>query len=1047
MSPSNRARRLIHKSALWLPTILLSICMLPVGASEAQLNQPLQFSIAAQSLSSALLQFAKQTKIQVLTASEDLDGYRTSGVRGRLTARAALEAILAGTDLSFRDIGKDTVTIRRPQAGPKPAADAAEAGRRLRLALAQTESAQETEERDTSSSSGASATVQKSATGEASVPEILVEGSRVLNMDIQRSRDDVQPYVIFTRSAIEQSGVTNLEEFLKQRLPMNSQGATYSQAPTTRGNASTINLRGLGSSQTLVLVDGHRTISAFNAESIVQGDLNGIPLAAIERIEVLPTTSSGIYGGSATGGVVNVILRRDYVGAEMKVTYGNTFDTDASTRRIDLSAGYTLEDGRTSLLFAGSYSDANTLVAQDRDVYQRGRAGILANNPGFYLDTAFPPLGATTNVRSLDGSPLFGSGTPSITFVPPGYAGGGGLAPLAANAGEYNLDLADQVYFTGARQSPFVNTPTIESLSFTARRKFSSRVHAFIELAGSNNLGVFHQGVVTGVFTVAANAPNNPFGQDIRVSVPGDPGDGLITSDFRDRRVVGGVIVSLPHAWKVEADYTWNRLRNYRTSPNALSPTIASSILDGTIDVLRDTSLYPVDFASGLQAPETSGPFLSTLRDVTVRLAGPIASLPGGELMLSALLEHRDEDFTGAVVSSFFFIPGRSQSVDSAYLEALLPLVSARNRVRGIESLDLQLAARHDEYEVNGSTGFVLLGTPTPVERVTNRRDSTNPTIGLKYQPVRDLILRGSYGTGFVAPSTKQLLPNAPTTGSSIVDPLRGNMVTGVFELLTGGNPELRPEKSTSWSAGFVLTPQKVPGFRLSVDYTRIHKTDNIATLDQQTLVNNESILSGRVVRGANLPTDQPGWAGPIASIDRTSVNVAQAKVEAYDAQLDYQNETAAAGTFAFFAIATLQTHYETQLISTAALTENAGISNANPLKLKGNFGITWQYRPLTLGWTARYFDSYLVADPSAVASALVILNQGSQSIPSQMYHDIFMRYRFSENLLSGIEVLAGIKNLFDKTPPFDASFQYGYYSPFGDADLMKYYVSLKKNF
>ncbi|MEJ1962128.1 MAG: Plug domain-containing protein [Gammaproteobacteria bacterium] len=121
------------------------------------------------------------------------------------------------------------------------------------------------------------------------IPEILVKGQRTLNVDIKRTADDVQPYVVFDREAIAKSGATSVEDFLKRRLTMNTVAATNLQGADVTGNASSFNLRGLGTEQTLVLVDGRR-LSPFTRGGGLptQPDLNGIPLSAIERIEVLP---------------------------------------------------------------------------------------------------------------------------------------------------------------------------------------------------------------------------------------------------------------------------------------------------------------------------------------------------------------------------------------------------------------------------------------------------------------------------------------------------------------------------------------------------------------------------------------------------------------------------------------------------------------------------------------------------------------------------------------------------------------------------------------
>src|SRR6185436_13393963 len=120
-----------------------------------------------------------------------------------------------------------------------------------------------------------------------------------------------------------------------------------------------------------ILVDGHR-VAEGQQGSPMQPDINGIPLMAIERIEVLPTTASGIYGGGATGGVVNIVLRRDYHGTDMHVEYGGSFDGGAASRGIDISNGFTFEGGKSTVTLLGSYHDTNPLLIGARNLAKRG---------------------------------------------------------------------------------------------------------------------------------------------------------------------------------------------------------------------------------------------------------------------------------------------------------------------------------------------------------------------------------------------------------------------------------------------------------------------------------------------------------------------------------------------------------------------------------------------------------------------------------------------------------------------------------------------------
>ncbi|MGH7958677.1 MAG: TonB-dependent receptor, partial [Opitutaceae bacterium] len=428
----------------------------------------------------------------------------------------------------------------------------------------------------------------------------------------------------------------------------------------------------------------------------------------------------------------------------------------------------------------------------------------------------------------------------------------------------------------------------------------------------------------------------------------------------------------------------------------------------------------------------------------------------------SALLEWRDERFGEGLIilprlNETRFNPERSQMVTSISAQLLTPIVSERNRRFGVHEFELQLAGRFDEYTTHGVTGLVSSLTPVTVARVRNTARSTEPTVAIRYRPVADVTIRASFGTGFLPPGVHQLIPSPPNFTANFFDPRRGNTRPGLVSNVTGGNPALQPERSESRSAGIIVMPHVLPGFRLSVDYTRINKKDNIAGFNFQQTVDNEALLPNRVQRGPNLPGDPPGWPGPITFIDATSLNISQAEVEAYDLQLDYDRPTATLGTFSFLAMATWQTHYKTQVISSSPIVENVGYFYSNPLKLKGNLGLTWRRGALTLGWRARYFDGYRVYLPtaSAAAKAALVLSQGSEEVSSQIYHDLFWSYRFggkgsstARRILSGTELSGGFRNIFNRMPAYDASQSVtGYYSFLGDPRMASYYLSVKRSF
>lgn len=1016
----------------------------------AQTETPKTVDVPAGDLAVAVETLRKQTGGEILYRADQLKGLRTKGVKGTLSTEDALDRLLQGTGYRLhRDESGAVVIVKaaQPQKPPAPA-------------------------KPQTRTDATSASREETTT----LPAIMVQGTRTLNMDITRSRDDPQPYVIFEREVIQQSGAQNLEGFLRDRLSMNSNGLPHGQRVTQLGSQSTFNLRGLGAGQTLILIDGRRLAPGPAAGgSPFQSDINGIPMSAVERIEVLPTTASGIYGGSATGGVINIILRRDYAGTEVKATYGNTFKSGATDRRIDLSTGFNLEGGKTNVLLIASYSDLDAPTLQDRaSLVDRYYDIVRANVPGLLLPPNNPPLGSTPNIRSADGSDLvLRDGTPlnsPITHIPAGYAGtatDGGSA-LVANAGNYNLGLADgQQHITGG-STQIAQAPRNMSLRATVRREFTPRVQAFLEASANETRTSgpvpYTTGAFFGPYRVSASAPNNPFNSDILVTVPTDSLTGSLETTVTQSRATGGLIVALPAKWKAEADYTWARTRVRQGGSQGFSTGAdVAAVSSGTLDVLRDTSAFPIDLLSHL----TVSPFDAlqdvTFQDVALRFAGPILDLPGGPLSLSTLLEYRSEKFadaTSVTPGITFFFPGRSASATSLYMETKLPLVSEKNRRPGVEALEVQLAARADEYRTEGKTGFLIVGSDTPVVSARNQTRSVNPTVAIRYQPLKDLVIRTSYGTGFVPPTVGQLAPSISASPLTVIDPQRGNMPTTleVGRVLQGGNPDLDPEESKSWSMGFVLTPRFAPGLRLSLDYTRIRKTDNIAfyPTGAQGLVDDEALFPERVQRGENLPDDPPGWAGPITLLDVSLLNIASAEVEAFDLQLDYA-WTTDLGTLSFSTVATRQMHLRTTTLAGQPTLENVGMTYNNPQRFTGNAELKWQHQGWTAGWLARHYDAYLTTNPSVPGNAATIALQGNGGrIPSQTYHDLFVSWipelsgHAVSRVLAGTELQLGIRNVFDKTPPFDANVYNifrTFHSPLGDPLGRSYQVAITKRF
>jgi len=813
----------------------------------------------------------------------------------------------------------------------------------------------------------------------------------------------------------------------------------------------------------------------------------------IERIEILPATASGIYGGSATGGVIHITTRKEFSGVEVAATYGNTFDTDVANRRLDVNGSFNLEGGKTMLTFNYSYSDANELLVQDRDFPARSRALILANNPAGVLAATTPPLGYLPNIRSQNGANLvLKNGTPlnsPITHIPVGYAGpaSDGGAALVANAGRY--DLGFPVAYRGLLNS-FQSTPVVESFGFGLRRRFGDRVEAYLDASRFTNDSKSVTNFNPVSTTIAANAPNNPFTSAINVSYPNlaSPVYSLFSS--LSERLTGGVMVRLPAEWTAGLDYVYStsESRNFSMSnqlgdPDGTGPGIsyATALSNGTLNVLRDLYANPLNLTPYYMPDPISRMTVKLVADEwTLRGSGPLVHLPAGPITLSTSVQHRTEEIPGFVqrVSSATDPAGTyryNAPVDSQaqayYAELRIPVFNADSGVPFVKGLELQASVRRDDFTLNTRATTTLLNLagpdgpiPTGIAYVERDYTATKMTVGFKYTVTDDLALRASYGTGFLPPSLNQLsqgLPSTFTPGPGLLDYKRGNQPVGVsFTTLGGGSPDLRPEESESTSAGLVFTPRILPGLRLSLDYTRIVKTDEIGSLGIVNLYELELFFPERITRAPLTPADQAlGYTGGVITfVNQSSLNLAGKRLTAWDLQADYSWKTPSWGDFQFYSVATYQPQLQRKPVPNAPWIDMVGFA-FSPVKWKGNVGLNWNRGPWSAGWNAQYYHSHrpYFNNTTPASAATTVLNQGSDTIPSQMYHDLSVSYRWGAQptgwarFLAQSQLTVTVQNVFDTSPPImaaiDPFFGTSSFSNHGDPRLRRYTLSVRKQF
>jgi len=659
------------------------------------------------------------------------------------------------------------------------------------------------------------------------------------NFDLPRTKDDIQPYYMWDSTQIVNSGATNLQSFFQTMVPMDTNRTSYQSSSAGFAGLSNISLGGLGGNNnnttgtqnTLILVDGLPQPSFVELGSTYQSNVNAIPLAAIDHIEVLPSSASAIYGANATGGVVNIILKHDYSGAELDYTYNNTFNTDSPVRTASLTIGESLEGGKTHLLLTASYQTEKPLLEQDRtqvtgpyearylSLYPGGASAFL----GYTTSTGAASTGSaavllnTPIVRSSNGTPLIPGTAATQLQIPAGYQSfaANGLAPLQANLGNLNAtnqNASTQGGLYGVRL-PLTLGPMDKSIGLLLRRQFASWIEGFVQFSTSSEIGYSPYGA--GLFaavTVPANAPGNPFGQAVTVS-SGNAGQfpPENINDVVTQNLSAGAKFTLPHDWRGELDYSWGATRFDEFAYLLNTAALQAAVTSGAVNVISDLSQYP------LSASTFASNFLynnvTSLDALQFKAAGPLVRLWAGSPTLavgagSQLDGYKfSESFQSlpgsatygtatSVVGSSVYYPGQRDSHGSGYAELDIPLVGKANGIFGVRQLQLQAVGRYDNFEefttspisstvsslANGTVSTspnLLNGQPEPFENdPPTKYHATTGTVGFKYNPVDDLFFRWSFSTGFDAPTYNQLLgpissgtQNEPTTPASQINP------------------------------------------------------------------------------------------------------------------------------------------------------------------------------------------------------------------------------------------------------------------------------------
>ncbi|MES2152734.1 MAG: TonB-dependent receptor [Pseudomonadota bacterium] len=842
------------------------------------------------------------------------------------------------------------------------------------------------------------------------------------------AQEGALPIQLITAEEIARAGITSTEQ-LVATLSANGTGAdNMSSQQGFVGNvqnvhnngAAGISLRGLGAGSTLVLLNGRRVSTHGLSGQAV--DLNSIPLAAVQRVEVLTDGASAIYGTDAIGGVINFILKRNYEGLEASAAADVTQQKGGNIARASLIFGKgNLETDGYNFMTVLATDTFGKLTSADRDFANNGYQPARGLSP----DTTGTPFGAQ-NARS--GYAI------GAAFRVPGDSTLYSRANLLAFQGKCDSIPKMTAYVTALWDAPqfgkacaydygadWTITQPVKHVNLVSRAniKFDKDTLGFVELVASRTKSqIGYTPLQVSDLTYPAGGA---YYQDLSAYMPGvNPATGLKYFDntkpiyFRWRcndcgprnedttsdayRVLAGLEGSFGGKWdyKLGLSSSSSKGSTIMTDGYVYSDAFHKAMLTGIINpwLLPGQSQTPAAIAliNSTKAPATpvySGKTNLTELDGTV--SGELFQLPAGALGAALGVDFRSDSYqfaddaaAGPIIQSPTAPPISkvTQNVSALFAELSVPI---------IKDLEAQLAVRHDHYSNFGGT--------------------TNPKVALRYQPSKQVLLRGSANSGFHAPDYLKLYSGTSTDvlNSAAADPELCPKHPGdptycgeKFTTKIGGNPGLQPEKSRQLSFGIVVSP--ADWIVASADFWRIKRSNVITVLSPNDVLANYAELKQYVIRNAD---------GTINYIQGGYTNAAKDQTQGVDLSVA-MNGKLAQGRWN----ATLQGSYtdsfKQQLLPISPMQELVGKFGVNDLYLrwKHNASFTYADGPWSTTLTQTFKSGYKDQVPAGTVPPGF-----NPDVASYTLYHLSASYKGIKNLT----LTAGVKNLLNTAPPFSA--------------------------
>ena len=853
---------------------------------------------------------------------------------------------------------------------------------------------------------------------------VEVTGSAIKRIDAETS----VPITVIKLDALRKEGVTTIEQVLSRISASQSQTGTSQAVGAGTGGAAYADLRGLGSNKTLVLLNGRRV-----ANNVIDGssvDLNVIPFSALERVEILRDGASALYGTDAIGGVINFITRRDFTGGSVTLGADSPQHPGGKAYNANLAYGFgALEQEGFNILGIVDLQKQSPISASQRN----------------FSSTGFLP---EKGIFRSSGSPdpaNYSQGGPSANPAGPGCTANPYIFHQSGSSCRYDfVKWVDLVPDTERASGLFKGTLKLGpdhllNLEYFATQVISKTRIApvpFAALTIDNGTPFFPGNGITPAPTNFVIDPTKPINVRWR-DVPNGPRQEQ-DKNFQQRLVASaeGVVAG----WDYNAGLTYNQNKNTHTTTGGYADgtIITTGVRTGVINpfgaqtpagqALLDSALVKGVLYSGTgdvvsvdgRASREVGDWLSAGRSVALAV--------GTEFRREKMKFQANPPVAELLVASTGVDPatnqGGSRTVGAVYGELNVPIT---------KELEVTGALRYDKYSDVGST--------------------TNPKLSFRYQPVEQVLMRGSYSTGFRAPSLYEL--NNPqtytNTANSFNDPVRcpngvpaagaaeADVCNTQFIVQNGGNKQLRPEKAKNLTLGLVIEPVK--DLSVAFDFWWIKLKDQVSVLPDTLIFADVVKYASRFRRGADGSLSIDGSQCPGVNcgyIIDTNDNLGEVRTHGIDLSASYRLRAGDMGTFNFGVNGTYVTKYEYQQEQGGVFLQNAGTySGTGPIfRWAHTLNATWTQGAWGLAVVNRFKTGYHDQnDPNQVAAPSFYGDVASYSV-----WDVAGSWTPAKAL----SFTVGVRNLFDKEPPFSnqaRTFQSNFDPRFTDPTGRAYYV------